>query len=120
MEEKIADTAVSRHPLSELQPAVLPPLATRMEIDLLINEESKIWLLYSRPLQDMVKWAEYDPRSNKLALIMLSGQLQELGLVIPEKMQELLRNSRELYLVQITNKEIEDCGIVPLMVHTWH
>lgn len=120
MEEKANDLAVKKHPLSQLQPAMLPPLATRMGVDLVVNEKSDIWLLHDKPFAEIVKWIEFHQDLNKVILIMASGKQQELGMVVPEDIAKDLRHGRQIYLVHMQDKKISDCGMVPLMVHTRH
>jgi hypothetical protein len=108
---------VERHPLSELDQPVLPaPSARRTKMDLLVNEKSDIWLLYDQPFAETVKWAEYELSLNKIYLGLLSGRQQELGLVIPKEMADLLKDGRQIYLVHMRDKNMLDCGAVPLMV----
>ena len=107
---------VAKHPLSELDSPVLPTVASRMKVDILVNEQSEIWLLYDTPFAETVKWTEYDLDTNKVWLVLLSGRQQELGLVIPREMRDFLQYGHQIYLVQMQDKKIADCGIVPLMV----
>jgi hypothetical protein len=81
-----------------------------------VNEKSDIWLLHDRPFTEAVKWAEYDLELNKMYLILLSGRQQEVGLVIPDEMVNPLRQGKQVYLVQMQDKTMVDCGAVPLMV----
>ncbi len=107
---------VEKHPLSELDTPVLPPASSRMTVDLLVNEKSEIWLLYDKPFKETIKWAEYDLDLNKINLVMVSGRQQELGFVVPDDMQGDLQYGREIYLIQMNDKKVTDCGTVPLMV----
>jgi hypothetical protein len=106
-----------RHPLSDLETPVLPAVtASRAKLDLLVNEKSDIWLLYDLPFAETVKWAEYECALNKIYLVLLSGRQQELGLVIPAEMADFLKNGHQIYMVQMQDKKILDCGSIPLMV----
>jgi hypothetical protein len=107
----------ARHPLSALEPPILQPLATRMMVDIVVNEKSQVWLLHDLPFAEIVKWAEYDLDYNKVILVMLSGRQQELGIVIPTEMRDYLQHGRQIYIVQMQGTTITDFSIVPLMTH---
>ncbi len=113
---KEKEQKAAKHPLSELDRPVLSPVAGRMKVDILVNENSQVWLLYDQPFAETVKWAEYDLDVNKVYLILLSGRQHELGLVIPDEMRALLRDGSQIYMVQMQDKKILDCGMIPLMV----
>lgn len=95
---------------------ILPPAASRMMVDIIINENSDVWILHDKSFTEVVKWAEYDLGDNKLVLVLLSGKMQELGIRIPNEMREYLRYGQKIFLVQMQNKKIADCGQIPLLV----
>ncbi len=105
-----------KHPLSVLDNPVLPDLTSRMLVDLVVNEKSQIWLIYNKPLGEVVKWVEYDLDLKRVHLVMISGRQQNLGLVIPARMETYLQRGRQIYMMQMKGKKILDCGLVPLMV----
>ena len=106
----------SRHPISQLDTPVLAPAAAQMNVEIVINEKADVWLLHSAAFAETIKWAEYDLDLNKLYLVLLSGRQQEIGFPIPDKLANNLKNAAQLFLIQMTDEKIADCGVVPLFV----
>lgn len=95
---------------------VLTPLAQKMAVDLVINPDSKVWLLHDQRFEDLVMWAEYDVDSASLILVMGDGKMQDLGMKIHAPMRKYLRAARQLYTMRIDNGKIADTYILPLLV----
>lgn len=95
---------------------VLPPAVTQMGIDVLVNEDGKVWVAYDKPFAAAVQWIEYDLDLNKLIFIMGGGRMQEFGITINPKMARVLARGSSAWLVRMENKKIEDLGEVPLLV----
>lgn len=95
---------------------VLAPLAQVMKVDLVINPESKVWLLHDQRFQDYVMWAEYDVDAASLTLVLRDGRMQELGMKIHAPLRKYLRAARQLYTVRVENAKIADSYILPLLV----
>jgi len=95
---------------------VLTPLAQKMAVDLVINPDSKVWLLHDQRFQDIVMWAEYDVDSASLILVMRDGKMQDLGMKIHAPMRKYLRAARQLYTMRVDNGKIADTYILPLLV----
>lgn len=99
---------------SELS-AILPPLASCMKVDLLVNEQSQVWLLHDQPFSGILRWAEYDAGTDTVTLIMDSGQIQEVGLPLSAPMRELLAGATLLHAILMGEKYIKDVYRVPLV-----
>lgn len=95
---------------------MLPPAVTQMGIDVLVNEDGKVWVAYDKPFAQSVQWVEYDLDLNKLTFIMGGGRMQEFGITINPKMAAVLAKGRSAWLVRMADKKIEDLGEVPLLV----
>lgn len=95
---------------------VLAPLAAVMRVDLLINPESKVWLLHDQRFQDIAMWAEYDVDAASLTLVLRDGRTQELGMKIHPPMRKYMRQARQLYTMRVENQKIADSYILPLVV----
>lgn len=108
-----------RHPLSQLDPAVLQPLNASMKVEIVVNNESDVWILHDGSFSDLVKWAEYDDKNNRVLLVMTSGRSQDIGIVIPKKMQEFLQGARQIFLMHVEKDDIRDFNMVPLIVHNY-
>lgn len=95
---------------------VLPPAATQMGIDVMVNEKGQVWVAHDKPFEYPVLWIEYDRDVNELNFMMRGGRIQEFGVRINKKMGDVLARGRKAWLVRIVNKKIEDLGEVPLLV----
>ncbi len=95
---------------------VYPTIASQMKVDLVLNPESKVWLLHDKRFQDVVMWAEYDVDSASLILVMRDGKTQDLGMKIHAPMRKYLRAARQLFTVLLENEKIADTYILPLLV----
>lgn len=93
-----------------------PSLASWMKVDLVINPDSKVWLLHDKRFPDIVMWAEYDVDSASLTLVMRDGKTQDLGMKIHPPMRKYLRAARQLFTVLLKDEKIADTYILPLLV----
>ena len=97
-------------------PPVYPALNRSMDVSLLVNERSEVWLVYTKRLSDVLMWAEYDIELRTLVLVFQDGKQQDVGFKIHEDMRPRLLKSRQLYLMQLQGEQIVDSGIMPLIV----
>lgn len=109
------DVFVAEEPVTSDGP-VLQPLARQMNVDLVLNPDSKVWLLHDQRFTDIVLWAEYDVDSATLTLVLRDGKIQELGMKIHPPMRKYLREARQLYTMRLENQKIVDTYILPLLV----
>lgn len=97
--------------------AVLTPLAQQMDVDFLCNQKGAAWLLHSKPLPALLKWIEYDAESKSVTLVFRQGQVMQLGLAIPNAMEEDLANAEEATVMFVKGDgEIGDFIFVPVIV----
>lgn len=113
--DKAASEKPYRHPLSALNPAQLPALNGTMKVEITVNQDSDVWLLHDAPLSNLVKWVEYDCQQNRVMLVVVSGQYQDIGIVIPDPMRPLLRSARQIFIMQVRDGDIVDFSMVPLI-----
>lgn len=95
---------------------VMKTLAETMTVSLLLNPDSKVWLVHDRPFTDIALWADYDIDSASLSLIMRNGKIQPLGLAIHPPVRKYLRQARQLYTMLLKDEKITDAYVLPLMV----
>ena len=95
---------------------VYPPLMSQMKVDLVLNPESDVWMIYERPLPEVMKWIEYDIEMESLILVSLSGKIQSFGMKVPPAMKKYLRHAKQVYAVRQDDGGIQDMSIVPLVV----
>ncbi len=95
---------------------VYPSLMSQMKVDLVLNPESDVWMIYERPLPEVMKWIEYDIEMESLILVSLSGKIQGFGMKVPPAMKKYLRKAKQVYAVRQDDNGIQDMSIVPLVV----
>lgn len=95
---------------------VYPPLMSQMKTELLISPESDVWLLYDRPLPEIMKWVEYDVDLETLTLVSISGKIQDFGMRVPPAMKKYLSRAQHIYAVHQGENHIKDMSLVPLVV----
>jgi hypothetical protein len=95
---------------------VFRPLTTMMKVDLVMNPDSKVWILHDKPFPDILMWAEYDIDSASLTLVYRNGKTQELGLKIHAPMRKYLRSARQLFTMRLEGDQIVDTYVRPLLV----
>ncbi len=95
---------------------VYPPLMSQMKVDLVLNPDSDVWMIYERPLPEVMKWIEYDIEMESLILVSLSGKIQNFGMKVPPAMKKYLRRARQVYAIRQDEGGIQDMSIVPLVV----
>lgn len=95
---------------------VYPPLMSQMKVDLVVNPNSDVWLIYERPLPEIMKWVEYDADMETLTLVSISGKIQDFGMRVPPAMKKFLRRAKQIYAVHQGEGHIKDMSLVPLLV----
>ncbi len=95
---------------------VYPPLMTQMKVDLAVSPESDVWMIYEKPLPEIMKWVEYDIELQTLTLVSLSGKVQDFGMKVPAPMKKYMARATQIYAVHQGQNEINDMSVVPLVV----
>lgn len=105
----VEDSAVDEIP-------VFRPLAATMNVDLVMNPDSKVWILHDKPFPDILMWVEYDIDAATLTLVYRNGKVQELGIKIHAPMRKYLRSARQLFTMRLEGEQIADTYVRPLLV----
>lgn len=95
---------------------VFRPLAATMNVDLVMNPDSKVWILHDKPFPDILMWVEYDIDAATLTLVYRNGKVQELGIKIHAPMRKYLRSARQLFTMRLEGEQIADTYVRPLLV----
>ena len=95
---------------------VFKSLASTMNVDLLLNPDSKVWILHDKAFPDILMWVEYDVDSASLTLVYRNGKVQALGMKIHAPMRKYLRSARQVFTMRLENEKIVDTYILPLLV----
>ncbi len=104
------------HPAGDAANPVYPSLMSQMKAELVVNPESDVWLIYDRPLPEVMKWIEYDVDLETLTLVSISGKIQDFGMRVPPAMKKYLRRAKQIYVVHQGEDRIKDMSLVPLLV----
>ncbi|MCB1555946.1 MAG: hypothetical protein KDJ15_01395 [Alphaproteobacteria bacterium] len=111
----------------KLPPAILPqgdflpdpvlrPLASQMEVDLVVKEDGRIFLLHDKPFRDILNWVEFDRDRGVLSLVTQKGRTQDLGMDIPEDTQDFMLETQNISLWRMQDGQIADMYILPFLV----
>lgn len=99
--------------IMEGRPVILTSL---MNVNIMVNESSKVWVLHDEPLPDLLKWVEYDCSSGCVSLVTDDGVLLGLGLELPQDIKQRLEKARDVYVVRMRDEYIDDFYHLPLLV----
>ena len=92
-------------------------LASLMNVNIMVNESSKVWVLHDKPLPDLLKWVEYDCDRGCVSLVTDEGLLLSLGLELPQDIKQRLEKAQDIYVVRMKDEHIDDFYHLPLLVH---
>lgn len=112
----------SQSSIGTLPEGVLPPLASTMKVDFMIDSQAKVLVLHSDDFADALDWLEYDQDTNHVTFVYKSGEMQDLGMVIPAILQEQLLQSKEAYTMHIKSGQKQKPRAVTIMIRnsTFH
>lgn len=117
----MTDQSPKRPQKFEKQPddaPVIPSLASRMVIELLVNPEGRALMYHRQAIDVPIWWAEYDVELNSLYFVTVRGQLMGYGMKLPKRMGEYLTKAEEILFQQIdeTKQHVGLPNLVPLVV----
>lgn len=96
---------------------VWPKAVDAMKIEVAVNAECQVWVLYDRPFPDFLDWIEFDVPTGAMTFITAGGKLQDLGITIHSPMKEFVAEARDVYTICLQGKKhIRDAGLVRLIV----
>lgn len=93
-----------------------PPLASLMPVDIVINDEGKVWIMHKQPLKKRLLWVEYDQDMKKITLVTKGGIVQDLGMQINDTIAKYLRKATSLYIMSASKETKRSFSISPLAV----
>lgn len=95
---------------------VLPPLASMMDIELVIGKNGKVLIKHSKKLPYFLKWAEYDDYTGSINFVSAKGDLQQSGLDIPDHILPKIQAIEEIAVARSDGSgHIQDMYIVPFI-----
>ena len=96
---------------------VLPSLASRGEVELVVKDDGMSMVLFDTTLQDAVHWVEYDMDIDSLTFVTWKGAIFSLGMKIHKPFRKYLSRRNEIYLIEMDQaKTMKMMDMVPLIV----
>ncbi len=96
---------------------VLPSLASRGEVELVVKDDGMSMVLFQSELPDAVHWVEYDMDVDSLTFVTWRGAIFSLGIKIHKPFRKFLSMRNEIYLIEMSEeKNINMIDMVPLVV----
>jgi hypothetical protein len=92
------------------------PMTKRMNIDLIVNKNSQVWLAHDMPFPGILQWAEYDVDMATVTFVTTDGRMQDTGLKVQPVMRRYLRQATVIDAVLVQEGKIHDFFRVPLIV----
>jgi len=96
--------------------AIRCPMAEKMNVEFVVNEDAEIWVLHDQPFPAILHWVEYDQETNIVTFVTHDGKIQDLGMVIAKPVGEILIDADEICAMLMQDGQIRDIGIVPVIV----
>ena len=94
-----------------------PSFLDSMDVDIVVNENSEVWVLYTEKLPGFLSWAELDPETKTISFLMNDGKIMDLGMVLHPKIFEKASQAEEISLLQVKDKKYLDFYKIPLLVN---
>ncbi|MGB4057218.1 MAG: hypothetical protein WBK77_03955 [Alphaproteobacteria bacterium] len=76
-------------------------VAKRAKLEFLVNDRGDAMLLHMGPLKSGYEWVQYDDYTGTIQFIMPGGDVQELGMVVPKPIKEVLDKTRALTFLEL-------------------
>ena len=95
---------------------VYAPALSHMEVDIVVNKNSDVWILHDRPFEESIAWIEFDADDDTLTFVSYRGAVKNLGVKIQAPVRKYLYNSKRVFLIQTVGGKIIDFFNVALVV----
>ena len=95
---------------------VHPPMAKKMNVDVIVNKNSQVWLAHDAPFPGVLQWVEYDVDTGMMTFVTDDGKIQDLGFKISQVISRYLRQSTTIDTILVLEQKIHDFYRVPLLV----
>lgn len=80
---------------------ILEPLSKNSKFEFVVNSSGKAMLLFQGTVAHPYAWAQYDSASGTVQLVSEEGELQDLGIKIPEHVKKLLAETRDITFAEV-------------------
>lgn len=77
-------------------------LSELMSFELCVSEHGKAVVLYKNKLPNNYIWVQYDKQSSSLQLVSKEGDVQDMGIKIPDPVLENLLKAQEMHFLELS------------------
>lgn len=84
---------------------VLPSMASRGGVELVVKDDGSTLVLYDTALEERVHWVEYDMDLDLLTFVTWRGKVFGLGMKIHAPFRRYLKQANSLYMILMKNGE---------------
>lgn len=116
IENNTVESQVKGRNVCEEEAMVLPSLASRMNVDFVLNGDGSVWILHDQPFSHYLKWVEYDAADNNVTIVTQEGKMQPLGLHLPDAIIPALSQTERICITQLRDEKIWDVYVLPFLV----
>ncbi len=98
--------------------AILPNLASVMDVEMAVNKDGMLVIAYSEPFEDgeNPSWAEFDNEKKSIIFYTEEGKTRDLGLKVWPIMEKHIKKSESAYFLCIQDKAIRNAEHLPFIV----
>ena len=86
-------------------------------VELLADPKGYAFIIYKKKVPVIFDWVEYEPYSDQMMLMTYDGDMMMLGLSVPEDMQSVMKNCKEILIAYEKDGKIHDYHPVPMIFH---
>lgn len=102
------------HPRPAAMP--YPSLVESMNVNLVVNDTGKIFILHDKKFPCVMNWVEYDTDSGQLALVAHDGTMIDFGMIIQSPIRKRMMNATDISTLLVGDNRIDDFYIMPLII----
>lgn len=93
-----------------------PDAAATMNIDVVVNKDSSIWVFHDQHFPEYLEWVEFDEERREMTFVTAKGKIQNLGLTLHPPMDRYVAQAKQVCVVLVKDNEFRDVGMLPLAV----
>lgn len=81
--------------------STIQTILDKTEFNLYVSKVGNIVLIYKGTLDHQYDWVQLDSESNSLDFITAEGEHHNLGVKVPQSMQQKMDNTKELMMIEV-------------------
>ena len=93
--------------------------SSKPRLEIAVNERNQVLIFHNRPFVKELSWLEFEIGSRDLIFVFADGQMQELGLKVPENLAKHMQNAYQILVVQMDDETGEpfEGNYYPIILH---